>query len=122
MLLAEVYSNYRAPLLASLQSEYRIGLHDRPMHEVADMVAWLPPGCALWRAVGGPLSLSSTDELLMFVDFRLRYLLWQGTKDGQSNRNRPDPPKTPPYADARKQEQAHAERQADAYRRRTRKS
>jgi hypothetical protein len=85
---------------------------------MADFVGWLPPGCALWRSTGGPLAWSDDVRLLHEVEYRLRVLAWQQTKDAKSGRNQPKPPEEPKFTGEARTEQAHAERQAAARRKR----
>lgn len=118
MLLVESYLHHRSALRASLRAEYRISLGDLPVLETADLAAWLPAGSALWRAVGGPQALSESDHLLRIIDYRLQVLAWQQTKDGQHNRNRPVPPKDPPYASEVSAAGARQSRKAQAFVRR----
>lgn len=114
MLLAEAYISHRGALLASLQSEYQVGLHDRPLSVMTELVAWLPPGCALWRAFGGPLAWSDETHMLNLLDYRLRVLHWADSEDARKGRNQPEPPKPPPYAGEERAVEAHAERQSAA--------
>lgn len=76
------------------------------LSDLADIVAWLPPGCALWRSVGGPLALSEEAHLLRDVDFRLRELAWLQSEDGRKGRNRPKPLQPVPFAHETNAEQA----------------
>ena len=118
MLLAEAVTHHASALSASLQAVYGITVADRPPLELADLVAWLPPGSPLWRAVGGPLAWSDDVQMLAAVEFRLRVLAWQQTEDGRKGRKAPAPPSPPPYAHERDVEKqkitaraaAHAER------------
>jgi hypothetical protein len=106
-------------LRASLRAEYQVrDLRAESVRRLAEMMAWLPPGCALWRSFGGPLSLSAEAARLDLVEYRLRVLAWQQTEDGSKGRNRPDPPTAPPYAGERRRSDAEAERKAAAYLRR----
>lgn len=84
------------------------------------MTAWLPPGCALWRSVGGPLSWSEETHLLNIVDYRLQVLAWQQSKDGSTGKNRPKPPANPKYAREKEAAVDETQRKADAYRKRQR--
>jgi len=88
------------------------------MLETAELLMWLPQGAALWRAFGGDLALSEEAHQLRLIEYRLRVLSWQQTKDAKSGRNRPQPPQKIPTAGERGEGLAHAERQAAAYRRR----
>jgi hypothetical protein len=74
-------------LRASFQAEYsglRLLPHGngrtdpaRTPEEVADLVVNLPPGCALWRVMGGNLALTYEAQLLREVEFRLNVLDWR---------------------------------------------
>lgn len=88
------------------------------MLETAELLTWLPAGAALWRSIGGDLAISEEAHQLRFIEYRLRVLAWQQTKDGKDGRNRPKPPKQIPLAGDRSDAVAHAERQAAAHRRR----
>lgn len=83
--------------------------------ELADLIAWLPAGCALWKDLGGPAALSDETRALLDVDFRLRVLDWRmrGSKGAQP---KPTPP--PPYAHERRAAEAKQQRKADAFLRR----
>jgi hypothetical protein len=63
-----------------------------PLGELADHVMWLPAGCPLWQSMGGPASVTMEAELLRWIDYRLRVLAWQNTKDAKDGRNPPAPP------------------------------
>jgi hypothetical protein len=63
--------------------------------DLAEHVIWLPPGCALWRAIGGPLALTPEDRSLSFIEFRLRVLEWHM---GHDKGKKPEPPQDPPYS------------------------
>lgn len=119
MLLAEAHREHQWALRASLRAEYGIALRELGMLETAELLMWLPPGCALWRAFGGDLALNEEAHQLRLIEYRLRVLAWLQTKDAKSGRNRPEPPKPIPTAGKRDEGLVHAERQAAAYRRRT---
>lgn len=102
---------------ASLRATYGIDL-DNPgvsVQALAELTAWLPPGCPLWIAVGGPLALSVVQRELRAVEFRLRELIWRQTN---SKGQRPQPQPEPPYAHDREMQAASIRRKADAYLRR----
>lgn len=44
--------------------------------ELADLVAHLPPGCALWRDTGGAPALSDDGHLLREIIYRLEVADW----------------------------------------------
>jgi len=81
-----------------------------------------PPGCALFRAAGGPMAWTQEMHMLAAVEFRLRVLAWQKTEDAKSGRNKPtpiDPPKSAHEVDA---EQRELSRRAQAFLKRTRQA
>lgn len=97
LMLAHVLSRHEGALRASLQAEYGLRLlpdgHGRTEpyrtpRELADLVEHLPPGCALFRVMGGPAAL--TNEALMgrAVEHTLRDIAWQ--KAGAKGK-RPEP-------------------------------
>ena len=118
MLLVESYLKYRAALRASLRAEYGVALGALGVIETCDLVAWLPPGSALWRATGGPMSIGFSDHTLRMIDYRLQILAWMQTEDATKNRNKPKLPEAVPYANEAHDTEVHAERQAAARRRR----
>lgn len=81
--------------------------------DLADLTLWLPPGAALWIAVGGPMALSTDQRLFTTIEFRLRVLDWRKTKG-----TKPVPPTDPPYAHERAEKVETIRRKADAYLRR----
>lgn len=94
MILSVALVRHRAALRAALRAEYGINLRTPGIgwDEGSDLVAWLPAGSALWQSMGGPTSVTMETELLRWVDYRLRLLAWQPTKDGREGRNQPKPP------------------------------
>lgn len=89
---------YRGPLSASLWAEYGIDLEAPPFGplRLAEFAAVLPSGCAFWRAVGGPMALSTTEQMLRTVELRLREVMHQAA--GKKGGRPPEPQKPPPYA------------------------
>ena len=105
---------------ASLRAEYQVrDIRDERVLDLAGMVVWLSPGCALWRSVGGPLAWSEETHLLNVVEFRLRTLVWMQTEDAKKGRNRPKPPEAPKYAGELSRESDAMARKAEAHRRRS---
>ena len=86
--------------------------------DLADLVAWLPAGSALWMAVGGPAALTAEAHELRAIEFRLRELGWMKSKDAQSGRNRPKPPDPVPFAHERRAEDVVMSRKSEAHLRR----
>lgn len=88
--------------------------------DLADLVAWLPPGSPLWRAVGGQLAWSTVEHVGALIVHGLDRLEWRQTEDGSKGRNPPDPISPPPLAGETNEVEAktahkarlHAERQA----------
>lgn len=117
-MLVECVALYEPALKASFYATYRFGYEAVDPLEAADLTAWLPEGCPLWRAVGGPLSITAVERELQITNYRLSVLAWMQTKDGRDGRNHPKPPKVPPYAGEVALEEAHAQRQARARQRR----
>lgn len=81
--------------------------------DLADLTLWLPPGCALWQSVGGPMAWSIDQRLLNTIEYRLHVLDWRQAK-GQKPKLAADPP----YAHERAEQDATIRRKADAYLRR----
>ncbi|AQX79652.1 hypothetical protein BWO91_06310 [Plantibacter flavus] len=120
MSLAGILIHYKGPLRASLMAEYgvRLGQQGINIIELADYAANLTPGCALWRAIGGPNAWSPEMHLLNHIEWRLQILDWRKTKAGREGRNQPKLSKPPAYAHEASPDNAHTERQAAAYQRR----
>ncbi len=114
-MLADALEHHRGPLRASLRAEYGIDL-DHPgcgATALAEYTAELPPGCALWRSIGGPLAWTTEATVLHALDYRLQVLAWMQTEDSRKNRNRPEPHQPPAFAhEKRADEQRYASRAA----------
>lgn len=63
------------------------------VRDAAAMVAHLPSDSALMRAEGD--GWSEAERMLASMEFSLRVLRWQPTKDGVKDRNQPVPRKSP---------------------------
>lgn len=102
---------------ASLLAEYgvRLSVPGCGVLELADLVAYLPPGCALWRAAGGPLAWSDEVQMLARVEHGVRVLAWMKTEAGSKGQNPPKPVEPPPPAGQVAQEEAQESARADAY-------
>jgi len=120
MIVAEALHSHKGALLASFRAEYHLPIvgHGLTLTEFADMVAWLPPGCALWRSIGGAMAWSEETHMLNMVEFRLRVLYWVQTKDGEKGANQPTPTKVPPYVHEKESEAVKTDARAEAWRRR----
>lgn len=120
MILSEALCRHRPALRASLRAEYMIDLRTPGVgwDDAADLVAWLPAGAALWASMGGPASVSMETEILRWVDYRLKVLAWQPTKDGREGRNQPKPPQKLKAARERDAEADQVSARAAAWQRR----
>ncbi|MFJ6547456.1 hypothetical protein [Microbacterium sp. NPDC091676] len=115
-MLAVALAHHRGALRASLIADCNgLRLADAvtwPAREFADIVAWLPPGSALWRDMGGPAALSEEVRMLRAVEFGLRVLDWR-MRQGKGQRPRPLP--DPPYAHERRAAEAKQRRKAESF-------
>lgn len=112
---------FEGALRASLRAEYGVDLRDPGMGvlDLADLAANLPHGCALYRAAGGPAAWSDEIHMLAAVEFRLRVLAWQKTKDGKNGTKVPEPMTPPPTAHEKQAKADKAASRREAYLRRT---
>ena len=80
--------------------------------DLADLVVWLPAGCAFWRAMGGPAALSQVERELREVGYWLRVLDYRerGSK-GEQPKRIPEPK----WAHERQHEQSVTDRKYAAY-------
>lgn len=83
-----------------------------PLTDLADLVAWLPPGSALWRSFGGPASLSDETSALQMLDFSVRVLDFHAGRHGKGKK--PTPPKAPEYAHEKRERTERALRKAQS--------
>ena len=67
--------------------------------DLADLVEGLPPGCALWRATGGPMAWTNEMHMISAVLHRLDVITWQNTGIMQQKPKgkAPDPVPSPPF-------------------------
>lgn len=75
-----LYREHRGPLRADFHATYQMRLTEAvetyPLDEVADMVAGLPPGGALARAVNPEWWLTPEVQLLRDVAYAVRHSQW----------------------------------------------
>ncbi|WP_420896778.1 DUF5361 domain-containing protein [Microbacterium oxydans] len=104
-------------LWASLHAVYGLRQSDHGLRvlELAGRVAHLPPGCALWRATGGPLAWTDETHMLSRVDYGVRVLAWMKTEDGQKGRNAPKPEEPPTVAGEVRAEEERMNARAEAW-------
>lgn len=100
-MLVAVLVEHRGPLRAALLAEYGLHLEALPPHMdaliLADLTASLPPGCALWRATGGPNAWSDETHMLAYVKHGLDVLAWQKSGNPPKKSDYPKPIEAPPY-------------------------
>jgi|SRR5690625_2243578 len=89
--------HHQGALRASLRAEYQVDLArigEFTLNEVIDFVMWLPPGCALWLALGGPAALTGETKQLQWTNYLLQAVLY---RMGGSKGPKPKEPKPPEY-------------------------
>lgn len=110
--------HHSGALRASMRSEYGIDLREvterrsMALMDLADLVAWLPPGSALWRSFGGPAAISDEASALQILDFSVRVLDYHAGRHGKGKK--PTPPKPPEYAHEKRVRDARAMRKAQS--------
>lgn len=87
-------------LKADLRREYGVDLLDLwrgrlRLEDLADFVAYLPPGSAVWREHGGPAAWSDEVAMGAAIEHAVRMHHWSGTADAKEGRNRPEPLRPP---------------------------
>lgn len=87
------------------------------MWELADLVIWLPPGCAFWKSWGGPAAIADEVRALHLLDHSVRVSDYNA-RGGKGRK--PKPPEDPPYAWEKRLEESRNERKAAAFMRRAR--
>jgi hypothetical protein len=103
-------------LRASLRAVYGIDLRDARESmralDLADLVVWLPAGCAFWMAVGGPAAISNETRELRRVGFWLRVLDFR-ERGSKGEKPKPDP--DPDYAHEKREQASEMDRKAQAF-------
>lgn len=99
MALATVEDEYPDQLRADFQQYYGINLDGMGMDyshaHAASLMVQLPQTSRVAKALNPDNEWSDAEYLLAAIEYDLRVLIWQKTKDGQKNRNRPKPTETP---------------------------
>ena len=110
---------------ASLQAEYGLRLlpdgrgrtePHRTLRELADLVEHLPPGCALFRVMGGASALSNEALLIREVEHNMRDIWWQRQGGKKTGQKRPEAIPLPKRAGEEDAAAAAATAKARAYR------
>ena len=110
--------SYPEELRADLQRFYgldidRMGL-DYSVAHAAACAANLPRDAACVRAVSPEAAWSDETYLLSAIEYDLRVLAWQNSKDGAKNRNKPKRMQTPADVERIKQKAQHTDFRAIA--------
>lgn len=98
-MLANLLGNHEGELRADFQRFYGLNLDgmgiDYSVTHAAALAANLPRESATVRAVVPEAAWSDETYLLSAIEYDLRVLAWQNSKDGSKGRNRPKRPQTP---------------------------
>lgn len=98
-MLASLLGSYPDELRADFQRFYGLDLSgmgaDYSVAHAAALATHLPREAATVRAVAPEASWSDEAYLLSAIEYDLRILVWQNSKDGQKGRNKPQRPQTP---------------------------
>lgn len=110
----------RASLRATYGLDLRVVLkaRDMPAGDLADLVAWLPLGCPLWRSYGGPASLTDETRMLRSLEYTVQVLDYHAGRHGKGKR--PTPPKDPDLAHEKRAKEDKQRRKGEALLRRQR--
>lgn len=65
------------------------------MQHAAGLASMLPANSRTFRAIEPSLAWGEQERLLASVVYLLEVMVWQKTKDGHKNRNKPKPPQPP---------------------------
>lgn len=99
MALATVERNHPDELRADFQQVYGLnldGMGEGYSHaHAAALMAQLPRSSRVAKALDPSNEWDDATYLLSIIEYDLRVLIWQNTKDAQRNRNKPKPNDTP---------------------------
>ncbi len=95
--------DHRSELVADFRQFYGIDLplDDEGIDAAEDAVRWavlweqLPQESRTVRLAAPDLAWGDAERLLHMMEYHLRVLVWQRSKDGAKSRNRPKPLQTP---------------------------
>lgn len=111
MALATVEERYPDELRADFQQYYGLNIDgmgsDYSYPHAAVLMTQLPHGSRLGRRLNPDNEWEDAVYFLAAIEYDLRVLAWQNTKDAQRNRNKPKPNETP-HDLAKKRERAKA--------------
>lgn len=104
MALAEVETRYPDELRADFQQTYGLNIdgmgEDYSFAHAAVLMSQLPSDSRLARKLDPDSEWSQDTFFLAAIEYDLRVLAWQNTKDAQKGRGAPKPPKTPAEREA----------------------
>ena len=110
MTLAVEEVTHPQELRADFQQYYGLNLDSMGVEysyaHAACLVTQLPPNARIFAAINPDLSLTYAEWLLTQIEYNLRVLAWQNSKDGQKGRNAPKLPKSPSEIAAEKERAA----------------
>lgn len=99
MALATVEHKYPDELRADFQQVYGLNLggmgEEYSISHAATLVAQLPETSRVARMLNPDNEWTDAVYLLNAIEYDLRVLIWQKTKDGEKGRNKPKPNETP---------------------------
>lgn len=103
MVLAGFLSKHPSELRADFQQYYGLNLdgmgRDYSMLHAADLAAQLPKNSRSFVAEKPQLEWTNVELFLWSIEYSLRVLRWQPTKDGHKGANKPKPLPTPDEID-----------------------
>ena len=86
-------------LRADFQRVYGLNIDDMgesySVHHAAVLAAMLPNDSLVFKVANPALEWSESMYMLRNIEFMLRVLAWQNTKEGQKGRRKPKPIETP---------------------------
>lgn len=112
--------DHRAQVVADFRQFYGmslpVGADDDPPDPEMYSVLWteLPPESRCARREVPDLAWGDAEYLLRSIDYSLRVIAWQRTKDGARGRNAPSPCPTPGEAARRRDAAERSRRNADS--------
>lgn len=102
-MLVEAETKYADELRADFQQFYGLNLdhmgNGYSHAHAAVLVSQLPIGSRVLSKMDPRASWSQTEYLLSLIEYDLRVLAWQKTKDAEHGRNKPKPPISPEKRD-----------------------
>lgn len=99
MALAAIEDKHPDELRADFQQYYGLSIDgmggDYPIAHAAALASQLPSTSRVAKALNPDNEWDDATYLLSAIEYDLRVLIWQKTKDAQKNRNKPKPNETP---------------------------